>query len=71
VSQVQQGLAAAERIFEVTRPRHRCVPLPAFPWSLERLEGRIDFEGREFRLRGRAWVLLDVNLVSSQGRKVA
>lgn len=70
VSQVQQGLAAAERIFEVT-DLATDVPLPAFPVVIERLEGRIDFEDVSFAYEDERWVLLDVNLAVEPGEKVA
>jgi subfamily B ATP-binding cassette protein MsbA len=70
VSQVQQGLAAADRIFDVMGKTTEVVP-PADPVVLDEIRGEITFDGVWFAYEGQRWVLRDVNLHITPGETVA
>lgn len=70
VSQVQQGLAAVDRIFDVMGKTTEVVP-PADPVVLDEIRGDIAFDGVWFAYEGQRWVLRDVNLHITPGETVA
>ncbi len=67
---IQQGLAAADRIFEIleTEPD---IQEPAVPKELRRQSHRIAFENVSFAYNGEAPVLQDINLTVSPGEILA
>jgi subfamily B ATP-binding cassette protein MsbA len=67
---MQQGLAAADRIFEIIDTQSEVVP-PKDPVYLTDITGRIDFDGVFFSYRDENWVLKDVHISVSPGEKVA
>ncbi|MDD4364596.1 MAG: ABC transporter ATP-binding protein [Synergistales bacterium] len=70
VSQVQQGLAAADRIFDVMSKRGEVLP-PKHPVVLDSLKGEILFENVWFAYEGERWVLRQVNFHVASGETVA
>jgi subfamily B ATP-binding cassette protein MsbA len=70
VARMQQGLAAADRIFEIIDTQSEVVP-PKDPVYLTDITGRIDFDGVFFSYRDENWVLKDVHISVSPGEKVA
>ncbi|MFP4482707.1 MAG: ABC transporter ATP-binding protein [Thermovirgaceae bacterium] len=70
VAKMQQGLASADRIFEIIDIQSEVVP-PKNPVCLENISGRIDFQGVCFSYRDENWVLRDVNISVAPGEKVA
>jgi len=70
VARLQQGLASADRIFEIIDTESEVTP-PKAPVYLEDITGRIDFEGVCFAYRDENWVLRDVDISIEPGEKVA
>jgi subfamily B ATP-binding cassette protein MsbA len=70
VAKMQQGLASADRIFEILDTQSEVV-LPKDPVSLPDITGRVDFDGVFFSYRDESWVLKDVNISVAPGEKVA
>ncbi|MDN5335495.1 MAG: ATP-binding cassette, subfamily bacterial MsbA [Synergistales bacterium] len=70
VARLQQGLASADRIFEIIDTESEVTP-PKDPVYLEDITGRIDFEGVCFAYRDENWVLCDVDISIEPGEKVA
>jgi subfamily B ATP-binding cassette protein MsbA len=70
VAKMQQGLASADRIFEIIDTQSEVAP-PKDPVYLTDITGRIDFDGVCFSYRDEGWVLKDVSISVSPGEKVA
>lgn len=70
VARMQQGLASADRIFEIIDTRSEVVP-PKDPVFLDDVEGRIETDGVFFAYRDENWILRDVSVSVAPGEKVA
>jgi ATP-binding cassette subfamily B protein len=73
---LQQAMASSERIFSLldTPPDPSVqggVPVDRRPRTVQRLEGRLEFDHVSFAYRGEDWVLRDVSFEVSPGEKVA
>ncbi len=66
---IQQGLAAAERVFELFDIAPDVADAPG-AIDLERVEGSIEFENVSFRY-GKEWVLRDIDLKIDPGTRLA
>jgi len=72
-STVQQGLASAERIFEILDERDE-IPLPASPVQVGGMRGEISFDDVWFSYESERcgqWVLSNLNLRVAPGEKIA
>lgn len=70
VAQLQQGLAAAERVFEILDTESEVV-LPENPVFLEKVRGDIEFRDVSFAYKGKSWVLNNISFRLSPGEKIA
>lgn len=70
VSSIQQGVASADRVFEILDEQND-VPLPENPLRLTEMTGRLRFEEVSFSYNGGAEVLHGMNLEIEPGEKVA
>jgi len=70
VAQVQQGLAATERVFEILDTESEVV-LPENPIFLEKVRGDIEFRDVSFAYKGKSWVLNNISFRLSPGEKIA
>lgn len=70
VSTIQQGVASAERIFEILDETDEVV-LPANPVVLRDMKGEIVFEDVWFAYEPERWVLRGINLRIAPGERVA
>ena len=70
VAQVQQGLAAADRVFEILDVESEVTP-PKHPERVDDIRGEVAFQGVSFAYNEGAWVLEDVNFRVLPGEKVA
>ncbi len=73
VSTIQQGVASAERIFEILDERDE-VSVPSSPIVLRPMRGEIAFEGVWFSYETEncgQWVLSDLNLRIAPGERIA
>ncbi len=70
VAQLQQGLAAAERVFEILDTESE-VALPENPVFLEKVRGDIEFRDVSFAYKGKSWVLDNISFRLSPGEKIA
>jgi len=70
VAQMQQGLAAADRVFEILDIESE-VLVPEKPQFLENLKGNIEFRNVTFAYKEDSTVLDDVSFVIRPGEKVA
>jgi subfamily B ATP-binding cassette protein MsbA len=66
---IQQGIAAAERVFDILDISPEIADAPDAV-EIESSSGRISFEGVSFRY-GKDWVLKDINLDIAPGKKLA
>jgi subfamily B ATP-binding cassette protein MsbA len=67
---MQQGLASADRIFEIIDTQSEVVP-PKDPVYLSDITGRVNFDSVFFSYRDESWVLKDVTISVAPGEKVA
>ena len=70
VAQVQQGLASADRVFEILDVESEVTP-PKHPERVDDIRGEVAFQGVSFAYNEGAWVLEDVNFRVLPGEKVA
>jgi subfamily B ATP-binding cassette protein MsbA len=70
VARMQQGLASADRIFEIIDTQSEVVP-PKDPVYLSDITGRVNFDSVFFSYRDESWVLKDVTISVAPGEKVA
>ena len=70
VAQVQQGLAAADRVFEILDVESEVKP-PKHPERVDDIRGEVAFEGVSFAYNEGAWVLADVTFRVLPGERVA
>lgn len=70
VAQMQQGLAAADRVFEILDVESEVKP-PKHPEKVDPIRGEIAFQDVSFAYNEGAWVLEDVSFRVSPGEKVA
>ena len=70
VSTIQQGVASADRVFEILDEANE-VPLAANPVVLKPMEGRVKFENVWFRYDESKWVLRGMDFEIRPGEKIA
>jgi subfamily B ATP-binding cassette protein MsbA len=70
VSAIQQGVASAERVFEILDERDE-VAQPTSPVSLKEMKGEIVFEDIWFAYEEDRWILSGLNLRIAPGERVA
>lgn len=70
VSSIRQGMASAERIFEILDERDE-VPCAESPLTLPTMRGEIVFKGVRFAYEPERWVLKGINLSIASGEKIA
>lgn len=70
VSSIQQGMASAERIFEILDEQNE-VPAAENPVTLPSMKGEIVFKDVWFTYEPERWVLQGVNLTIQPGEKIA
>jgi subfamily B ATP-binding cassette protein MsbA len=70
VSAIQQGIASAERIFEILDVQDEVV-MPASPVTLRDMRGEVAFEDVWFAYEDERWVLAGLNLRIKPGERIA
>lgn len=70
VAKIQQGMASAERIFEVIDTKNEITP-PKKPIVLSSVAGKVDYKGVCFAYQNEQWILKDIDISVYPGEKVA
>ncbi|MDN5368098.1 MAG: ATP-binding cassette, subfamily bacterial MsbA [Thermovirga sp.] len=70
VAKIQQGMASAERIFEVMDTKSEITP-PKKPIVLSHITGKVDYKNVSFAYEDERWILRDINISAYPGEKIA